>query len=346
MANLASRYVALIKETNYGATPGSPTYIYGEVDEESMSQQFELLDREDITRYGKRKSVVGTYMASGDVSCALQGDEFCGRLIGAVFGTNSHSGSGAPYTNTLSETSDEANYPSFTVAVGRDGREHRYLGQVVDELSIGANINEYVMLSASFTGAGEDNTGAHATGGFALAAPSASDLHSNDAFYFKDVTVNFEKKLSGTNYSEFVKSVEISFSLNRDTDNSYALASQTCTRAPPPTLREISGTIEFNRTLHTNTADLRDAPFYDELSDGLLVDGTGTNPALSLKFVGATNESLVLNIYKLQYEAPETNVSGRDTQTLSMSFYALFDETEGAMADAVWTTTDATNVLA
>lgn len=345
MANLASRYVALFVESNYGQTPGSPTYIYGEVDEESMKQEFELMDREDFTRYGKRKTVVGTYMSGGDVSLALAGDEFCGRLIGAVFGANTQAGAG-PYTNTLTETTEENNYPSFNVVVGRDGREHRYLGQCVDELTIGANINEYVMLSATFTGAGEDNSAEHA-----LAAPTSSDLHSADAFHFKDATVNFESKLSGSNYSERVKSVEITFALNRDTDNAYALSSQTCTRAPPPTMREITGTIEFNQVLHSTgltETDLRAAnnePFYDELSDGLLVDGDSTNPALSLNFVGATNESLVINIYKIQYEPPETNNSGRDTQTMSLSFYALFDEAEGAMSDAVWSTNDSTDIL-
>lgn len=341
MANLASRYVALFVESNYGETPGSPTYIYGEVDEESMKQEFDLMDREDFTRYGKRKTVVGSYRATGDLGLALQGDEFCGRLIGAAFGSNTHAGAAAPYTNTLTETTDEANYPSFNIVVGRDGREHRYLGQVLNELSIGANINEYVMLSASFMGAGEDNSAEHA-----LASPSASDLHINDAFHFKDAKVNFESKYNSgaPNLSEFVKSVELTINLNRDMDNSYALASQTCTRAPPPTLREISGSIEFNRVI--NQADVADnEPFYDELSDGLLVDGDSTNPAISLQFDGATNEKLVINIYKVQYEPMDTNVSGRDTQTMSLSFYALFDETEGAMADAEWTTTDATDIL-
>lgn len=341
MANLASRYVALFVESNYGETPGSPTYIYGEVDEESMKQEFDLMDREDFTRYGKRKTVVGSYRASGDIGLALQGDEFCGRLIGAVFGSNSQSGASAPYINTLSETSDESTYPSFNIVIGRDGREHRYLGQVLNELSIGANINEYVMLSASFMGAGEDNTLEHT-----LTSPTSGDLHTNDAFHFKDAKVNFESKYNSgaPNLSEFVKSVELTFNLNRDMDNSYALASQTCTRAPPPTLREISGTIEFNRVI--NSGDVQDnEPFYDELSDGLLVDGDSTNPAISLQFDGATNEKLVINIYKVQYEPMDTNVSGRDTQTMSLSFYALFDETEGAMADAEWTTTDSTDIL-
>lgn len=346
MANLASRYVALIKESNYGETPGSPTYIYGEVDDESISGEFELLDRTDVTRYGKRKTTVGTRSSSGDLNLALQGDEFCGRLIGNVFGSNTHAGASAPYTNTLAEVSNEASYHSFTLAVGRDALEHRYPGAVLESLTIGANVNEYVMLGASFMACGEDTTGTTGPSsvGFVLAPPSASDLHTGDAFHFSDVRVNFESKLSGTNYSEFVKSVELTFALNRDGDNAYALSDDTYTRAPPPTLREISGTIEFNRVIHTS--DVADAePFFNELMAGLLVNGTAAAPAMSLKFSGGTNESLEINIYKIQYEAPSSNISGRDTQTLSISFYALYDEDEGAMADALWTTTDATDIM-
>ena len=345
MANLASRYVWLAKETNFGATPGSPTKVYGEIDEESMKQEMELLDRADITRYGKRKTVIGMRTAGGELSMALQGDRFCGMLIGQVFGSNTHAGSGAPYTNTLAETDDESNFNSYTIGVGRDTMEHRYLGQVLDEISIGANVGEYVMLSATFLGAKEDDSGTSGPGskGFALAAPTNSDLHTGDAFHFQGAKVNFESKLSGANYSEFVKSVEVSFSLGRDKENSYALASQTCTRAPPPTLREITGSIEFNRVINASTvAD--NEPHWDELLEGLLVDGDATNPAISLSFAGGTNESLEINIYKVQYETPDSNVSGRDTQTLSLSFYALFDEAVGAMSDALWTTTDANDI--
>ena len=347
MANLAARYVALIVESTFGTTPGgSPTYIYGEVDEESMKPSFELMDREDITRYGKRKSVVGTKVSGGEISCALQGDEFCGRLIANAFGANSKTGSG-PYVNALTETTDEANFKSFTVCVGRDQREHRYLGQSIDSISIGANVNEYVMLSATFTGAEEDSSGTSGPGsiGFALDAPANSDLHVNDAFHFAKAYVNFESKKSGSNYSEFIKSVELEILLNRDVDNSYGLAQTTCTRAPPPQQREIKGTIEFNRQIQKNlVAD--NEPFWNELLAGLLVDGSSAAPAISLRFESDTaGEHLELNIFKVQYEAPESTVSARDTQTMSISFYALYDETENAMANASWSTNDSTNIL-
>jgi len=340
MSNLAARYVALIQETNYGVTGGG-SYIYGEIDEEGFSPEFELMNRTDVTRYGTRKVVKGTNMSSGEITLALSGDVFCGKLLYNIYGNKAKSGSGSAFVHTLTESQTTSAFRSFTVCAGRDKREHRFLGQVVDELSLSANINEYVMLSASLTGAGEDATGT--TGptskGFALAAPSSSALHPNDAFHFKNAKVNFNSSLSGTNYSEFVKSVEISFSMNRDTDNSYSLASATCTRAPPETMREISGTIEFNRVMtKTDVADQE--PFYNDLLDGLLVDGTSAAPALQFTFGSDTaGEELSISLFKVQYEAPESSMSGRDTQTMTMKFYALFDETEGAMSTAVFKNT-------
>ena len=121
-------------------------------------------------------------------------------------------------------------------------------------------------------------------------------------------------------------------------------------------MREISGTIEFNRVI-TNPlsggaggageAD-HNEPYWNELIQGLQVNGSSGSPAISLNFVSddPTNESLEINLYKVQFEAPETNLSGRDTQTMSVSFYCLFDETEGAMPDAVWTTSDNYDVTA
>ena len=44
---------------------------------------------------------------------------------------------------------------------------------------------------------------------------------------------------------------------------------------------------------------------------------------------------LTIILPKVVYEAPELNVSGRDTSTLSMNFVVLYDETLGYMAKAV-----------
>jgi hypothetical protein len=342
VTNLATRYVAIDVESTYGAGAASIARIYGEVDEESIAHAFDLMMRDDFTRKGTRKSVEGTKYTAGDLTFAMLGDQFTGRLIANAFGANSHSGSG-PYTNTLTETSNDAGFDSFEVFIGRDGKgtgsnlgtEYRYPGMVLDSLTIGANINEYVMCSASFVGCGmEDAENAPVD-------PSNSDLHSGDAFHFLNTSIKFE---GNANVSTRVKSVELSINLNRDTDNAYALGNVSYTRAPPPQKREITGTIEFNQMIDSQIAE-RDEPFFKELSAGLLVDGTASSPAITLTFAGGTNENLEIKLFKVQYDPPSANINGRDTMTMSVSFTALYDEGENAMSSAVWTTTDSTAVL-
>tara|TARA_R100001463_G_scaffold75912_1_gene129886 strand:- start:110 stop:658 length:549 start_codon:yes stop_codon:yes gene_type:complete len=171
--------------------------------------------------------------------------------------------------------------------------------------------------------------------------PSNSDLHSGDAFHFINASVKFE---GNANVSTRVKSVELSINLNRDTENAYALGNTTYTRAPPPQKREITGSIEFNQMIDSQVAE-RDEVFFKELAAGLLVDGTASSPALTLTFGGGTNESLVIKLFKVQYDPPSANINGRDTMTMSASFTVLYDEGENAMSSAVWTTTDSTDIM-
>ena len=351
MANLGDRYLCINKEaaSAYGTSVVNARE-YGEVDDESFTQSLEILTREDIGRYAPRRTVIGSKASAGDVSWAMLGDQFTGRIIANAFGKNTYSGSADARINTLEEIKVDSQtstsgavttgYNSLTVCVGRDGREHRYLGQVLDSLTIGANINEYVMMSASFVGCGEDNTAEHA-----LVAQSDT-IHSNDAFHFNGAHVAFEGV--GTTSGErspYVKSVEVNINLNRDTDSAYALGSSTYTREPLCGVREITGTIEFNRAMN-DAEDAKNEPFFKELSQGLLVNGTASDPAISLFFTGATNESLLIDIYKVQYDPPESTISGIDIQTLRCSFTALYDEGQSCMSKAVWKSTVNQNCLA
>ena len=350
MANLGDRYLGINKEASYGTTLVTGLE-YGEVDDESFAQSLEILTREDISRYAARRTVIGSKYSSGDVSWAMLGDLFTGRIIANAWGKCTQSGSGTARTNTLEEIKVDTvtatsgavttGFNSLTIEVGRDGRAHRYPGQVLDSLTIGANINEYVMMSASFVGCGEDNSAEHAL----TAALTDANVHANDAFHFNGAHVAFEGVGTATaERSPYVKSIELNINLNRDTDSAMALGSATYTRAPLCGIREIKGTIEFNRAMN-DAENAKLEPFFKELSEGLMVNGNNTDPAISLYFTGGTNESLLIDIFKVQYDPPDSTISGRDIQTLKCSFTALYDEGQEAMSKAVWKTTQTTNVL-
>jgi hypothetical protein len=234
----------------------------------------------------------------------------------------------------LTETTDDALFPSFTVRVGREDREHTYTGMVLDSLSLQANINEYVMMSYSFMGCGEIATaGLSAPGGAAPSDPPA--FSTVDALHFSKAYVEFENVADATNYSTMVKSISLEMSMNRDTDNASSLGKASYAVAPPPQQREITGSIELNTSNDRTGEATNKEPTYDELRAFLLHNGTDTAPAIGLKFEDAAGNYLSLILPKVVYEAPELNVSGRDTSTLSMSFVVLFDETLGYMAKAV-----------
>lgn len=335
MAALTNRYVTLQKESTYGTKPTAATaaLFLGEVDDESFAQNFDLLTRADISRYGASKTTDGLRFSEGSVNLPLQLDNFNAFCLFSAFGVDTYS-AGSPDTHTLTETTNDALLPSFTIRVGREDKEHTYTGMVLDSLSLSANINEYVMMSYNFVGCGEIATsGLSQPGGSAPTDPPA--FSTTDALHFARAFVRFEGAASSSAFSSLVKSISIDINLNRDTDNASSLGNATYAVAPPPTLREITGTIEFNRSLDFAAPD--NEPTYDELRDFLLHNGTEAAPALMVRFedTAGTPNSFEIKLPKVAYEAPELNVSGRDTSTLSVSFVALFDETENFMAKAV-----------
>ena len=336
MTALTNRYVTLQKEAVYGTKPTATTanLFLGEVDDESFSQNFDLLTRQDVSRYGASKSVQGLTYSEGDVNLPLQLDNFNSFCLFSAFGVDTFNNGASPKTHTLTETTNDALFPSFTIRVGREDREHTYTGMVLNSLSLSANINEYVMMTYSFMGCGEIATaGLSLPGGSAPSDPPA--FSTVDALHFAKAYVEFENEADSSNYSLLVKSISLEVNLNRDTDNASALGVASYAVAPPPQLREITGSIELNTSNDKSGAATNHEPTYDELRSFLLHNGTDSAPAIGLKFEDASGNYLTIILPKVVYEAPELNVSGRDTSTLSMNFVVLYDETLGYMAKAV-----------
>jgi hypothetical protein len=337
MTALSNRYVTLQKESAYGVEPTATTatLFLGEVDDESFSQNFDLLTRADISRYGASKTVAGLFYGEGDVNLPLQLDNFNSFCLFSAFGVDAYS-AGTPNTHTLTETLDDADFASFTARIGMEDKEHTYPGMVLDSLSLSANVGEYVMMTYSFVGCGESAVGALEVPG-AAASTSPPAFGTEDALHFAKAYVSFESAATSSNFSKLVKSVSLEITLNRDTDNASALGGSTYLVSPPPQLREITGTIELNTGNDISGVETDNTPTYEELRGFLLHNGSAASPALMLRFEDSATPPnfFEIKIPKVAYEAPEMNVSGRDTTTLSMNFVGLFDETAGYMATAV-----------
>tara|TARA_R100000008_G_scaffold980_2_gene849 strand:- start:33410 stop:34468 length:1059 start_codon:yes stop_codon:yes gene_type:complete len=315
-----NRYVGIVKETTYGTDPGSG-YTYGEVDDESLQHRFDLMVRNDMSRPVASKAVTGKEYSEGDVSMAVQVDDFVGNLMYSFFPNDTVQTSDAPiYKHTLQEpttTSDE--WPSWTIKVGREEKMHTYTGMCTQSFNLSASVGEYVMLSVSFVGKAEGATAALITPTF--------DGDALDALYFSDGVVKFSSGSSLGAASATVKSISLDVNLNRDVDNSYALGSSTCVRMPPAQRREITGSIEFNEVIYGSGGPANE-PSYDDL---IAADGDdvtdGTNGALVLKFSSqdSVDEYMEIKLYHVFFEAPEANVSGRETNTMSCNFTGLYD---------------------
>lgn len=320
-----NRFVAVKQESAYGTPTGS--YVFGEVDDESIRHQYDILTRDDMSRYGAAKTVTGKEFSAGDINMAMLNDDFTGTLLKGIMGTAAAGSiSGGLYPHTFTEAgSFSGGLPSLTFLVGREDKEHLYHGCVLDSMSVSASLNEYATMSFSMMGRSE-NIGALAAAG----ATSPTFPDALPALYFSNAKVFFN---ADSNHTTAVKSISFDVNLNLDDENACALGETTYTIQPQPQRREITGTIEFNRVIHTA---VESDPTYTELTtaDGLELSGSGVE--LKVQFGDDTTADLLtFNFYKIRFEAPEANVSGRDTNTMSVNFVALFSPDDNKMMDIV-----------
>ena len=326
MVEFLNRYVALGKEAAdaYG-TEVAPT-AFGEVDDESFATRMDLLTRQDMSRPVVGKSVTGKEYSEGGYNMAVQLDEFLGNTLAAFF----------PKTDvtldvhTFSEPAVAADaYNSYTIDVGREEKIHTYTGMVANTLSVTASVGEYVMMSADFVGCREKATQVDISD---TAVTFEGD--ALDALYFSNGTVLFD---DGTGdapaASASVKSVDFQISLNPDTDNAMALGDSTYSSKPKMQRREVTGTVEFNKVLYG--AQTTDDPDYTSLitTKGLAYND-GTDPVMILHFTeedSPADNYIKFNFYNIRWEAPTSNVSGRDSQTMSVGFVGLYDNNLGCM---------------
>lgn len=331
-AGSTNRGALLRLQTSFG-TVGSAGQLYGLIDDESFQTVFDVNTRADMTRYGATTTKTGKRYSEGSINMALDDSRFCAALMKGIFPTVATTGSGDPYTHAMTEITHDAGratanlFPVYHILIQRDEKKHSYSSMSLNSLSIKGSVGEYVMLSADFVGKAE--------GEDSISSPAALDAESGatvpdvgEPVHFQSAQVKFKNSAA----SAQVKSVDISFSLNRDVDATFALGSETCVREAPPQLREITGSIEFIAPIHSTSVD---EPIFGNLIDGgsnTVYNPGGSNPAITLVFTATTDHTITLKLYKVQWDAPQSTTSGRDTQTMSLGFTALYDETKKAMA--------------
>ena len=225
-------------------------------------------------------------------------------------------------------------YPSFTIRVGREAKEHTFTGMVSTRLSLSANLNEYVMASVDWLGQAEKKPVAIQTG----VSFSGNDV---DALHFSGAELYVDGSLST---STKVQSISLEININRDLDSAYAVGSNTIQRIPPSRTREITGSMEFNEIIYADTTETKGDPTYEDLEGAKDSGGTEVHklhggagrPALRLKFQDATDaDHMEITLYNVRFEAPEASVSGRDPARMTVNFQAFYDSKAKGSARAI-----------
>lgn len=318
-----TRYVSAGKESTYNSPIAAEAV--GEVENEGFQQSYDVMKRNDMNYYGSAKAIVSKKYAEGSFSMPLQPDDFTLMMLHGIMGNDNPDGvSATTGERTFTELGNGSStlLPSYTFRIGRDEKEHIFAGQVIESISVSANIGEYAMLNVSTTGAGQNSS----TATLSTTVPT----YTGDAAHFAKTFVNFEANAdSSSAFSSLVQSIDFEIKTNRDMDNTYSLASETCLRSPPMTQREVSGSITFHKSLLAG--DVSAEPYFDELMGATatngqgLVNPAGSTPALSALFYVDADHYIRFDFFKLHYEMPETSVSGRDSQTMTVNFHGLYD---------------------
>ena len=351
----AKTYGTASAMTHATGSSGTAINIFGEVDDESIAYQFDLMTRQDVSRYGSAKSVNGKEYSEGGINLVAQPDDFLGYLLYGIYG-DTYTAAGAATTGSSSPASTGYSVsgfvhkwyevaglilPSFTLEVGREEKEHTYKGMCMQSLSINAAHGEYATISASFTGKSESAV-------TTLAAPTFVGA-GVDGFHFAEGTVEFSSTAASKTSVTTVKSVSLEYNMNLDTDMACSIGDRTYIRQPQPQRREITGSIEFS-VPQTSSAE-GNTPDYETAlaTGGKMFPTTGTaasltNPAILLKFTNGS-QILELSILKVRWEAPSANISGRDTQTLSMNFVGLVDTADNVMSESILTLSAASSQM-
>jgi|TARA_R100000482_G_scaffold113633_2_gene56312 hypothetical protein len=323
MGDFDQRYVSIEKESTYGTDPSSSP-VFGEIDDESFKHIYETMVREDMSKYGASKVVRGKEYCEGSLNTVMMTDPFTATMIAGLFATDTVT-TGTPNVHLLEEgnlTTDF--YPTFSIHIGRTARDHIFTGMSVNKMSVSASVGDFTTMS--FECQGKSETTSQAT----MLTPTFPD---NEPCYYANAEIFFN---GNATKSADVKSSDFEISINRDLDSGFSIGNLTLTQAPPVTRRSISGTIEFNNPMYAATAD---EPFYDALTQVGGVSGTtfiydstvvGT-PALRMKYIETTNADITFDFFKVVFDAPETSVSGREHQTMTTPFFALFDNTNDCM---------------
>ena len=114
---------------------------YGEADDESMKQTFELLGRSDMSRQVASKAVTSTQYGEGSINLAVQPDDFMGKILYAFLPATEE---GDKFISSVSITNAGSGYDNGFVKLGLSGGSPTEAGELIAKVAGGSVTEVYV----------------------------------------------------------------------------------------------------------------------------------------------------------------------------------------------------------
>lgn len=139
-----------ISTTNGDGSPASDTdatindsngLTYGEVDDESFAQTFELLTRNDMSRQVASKAVTNTQYGEGSINLAVQPDDFMGKLLHSFLPATEE---GNGFIESITLTNAGSGYNNGTFALGFTGGSPTESAEAIATVAGGAVTKVYI----------------------------------------------------------------------------------------------------------------------------------------------------------------------------------------------------------
>jgi len=301
-----TRYIKLDKEDTFGDGGQGNDTKFLKVADADFQTEFEFDELEEINRASLEESYRVLKEGSGSWTMWGRANELP-MLLHALFGDVDMVDVGADVdTKQLNFEPDEDGIFSFEIEEGKPKKAYRYKGQLIQEMTITAEVGEVMTIEVTTTGNG---------------ASSSENKTDDDNIDYVDIEkcppfrlVNASIEIGDTDKTN-VRSVTITYN-NNISDDEHTLGSLDIQEEPPAQRREIEIDFEFS-----NEED----SVYDDFIDG-------TTAELDLTFETDTEiedghpYKMEWMFPKIQYREHSASQSGRDPVRADVPARALFEE--------------------
>ena len=287
--------LSYVKETTYGVTPATPTLIQIPAKPGTLQLTKETLKGEDITPDRmNRVSRHGNRQIGGDIVCDLRAGDFDDFLEGVFFNT---------WASDILKIGTSLKSFSIEDAMEDISQYRLYSGCAISSMAVSIKINS--MVNTTFTFVGKDLSTTTIS-----VDPTKTAYSANEPFDAYTQTMKIAD--AGGSLAAIAVITGIDFTINNNINPTFVLGSATT-----PQLEYGRATVEG-----TITAYVEDMTLFNRF-----LNETAT--AIEVPLVDLDGNVYTFLFPNCKLNTGEIALDGEASRTISISFEALYDATEG-----------------